>query len=85
MLKWRVRIGVTSFVFVFTRTITFRKLSFVRYVEASEGAGARGWDKIAPFGSSMWYIVPWFVNDAMFWLQMYIFPVCTLIGALKKD
>ena len=36
---WRVRIGVTSFVFVFTRTITFRKLSFVRYVEASEGAG----------------------------------------------
>lgn len=34
---------------------------------------------------SLWYIVPWFVNDAMFWLQMYIVPVCTLIGALKKE
>lgn len=34
--------------------------------------------------NSIWYIVPGFVNDALFWLQMYIFPLCTLVGAFAK-
>jgi hypothetical protein len=31
---------------------------------------------------TLWYIVPWFVNDALFWLAMYIAPLVQMANAL---
>ena len=36
---------------------------------------------------TFWYITPGFINDAVFWFQMYIVPLCMIakdLGLLKQ-